>query len=100
MARDHEGRTILKVTDFGVAKVLEQAPPKTATAIGAPACAAPEQMGPTYRELAAERGIIIARGISPGTDVRPLGLIAHELLTGLPPAQHGGAATRPSCPPW
>jgi TPR repeat protein len=98
LARDHKGRTVLKIMDFGIAKVLEQAPAKTATAIGTPAYAAPEQMGPTFRQLAASKGTTIASTISPATDVWPLGLIAYELLTGLPPAQFWGAETLAELP--
>lgn len=61
----------VKILDFGIAKVTEQARATAATAaIGTPLWMAPEQAGAT------------AGAISPATDVWALGLIAFWLLTG------------------
>ncbi len=88
----HRGEPLLKVLDFGVAKVLEQEAQRTATQIGSPAYAAPEQLGALVRTLAANQQITIAAGVSPATDVWALGLVAHELLTGLPQGYYWGAS--------
>jgi hypothetical protein len=85
------GAPVLKVMDFGIAKVLESESLRTATQIGTPAYAAPEQMGATMRDLASRQGIVVAASVSVATDVWPLGLIAYELLTGLPVGQFWGA---------
>ena len=85
------GAPVLKVMDFGIAKVLEAESQRTATQMGTPAYAAPEQMGATMRELAARQGIVVAASVSTATDVWPLGLIAYELLTGVVAGQFWGA---------
>ena len=85
------GAPVLKVMDFGIAKVLEAESQRTATQMGTPAYAAPEQMGATMRELAARQGVVVAASVSTATDVWPLGLIAYELLTGGAVGQFWGA---------
>lgn len=82
---DRKQEPVLKVMDFGIAKVLEQGAQHTATRVGSPAYAAPEQQsGSVFRKLAAGQGVIIAQGVSPATDVWAMGLIAYELIGGFP----------------
>jgi serine/threonine protein kinase len=88
----HRGEPLLKVLDFGVSKVLEQEAQRTATQIGSPAYAAPEQLGALVRTMAANQHITIVAGVSPATDVWALGLVAQELLTGLPQGYYWGAS--------
>ncbi len=76
VTRDAHDNPVIKVMDFGIAKVLEEGAVRTATQIGTPAYTAPEQMGATTRKLAAKQGITISKGISPATDVWAPGLIA------------------------
>ncbi len=90
LTTDRRGEPRLKVLDFGIAKVLEQEAARTATQIGTPAYAAPEQMGPTLRRVAEQQGVTIAAQVSPSTDVWALGLIAFELCTGLPTGHFWG----------
>ena len=90
LTTDRRGEPLLKVLDFGIAKVLEQEAARTATQIGTPAYAAPEQMGPTLRRVAEQQGVTIASQIAPSTDVWALGLIAFELFTGLPTGHFWG----------
>ena len=80
----------IKVLDFGIAKESEHS--GTATMIGTPTCSAPEQLGNAMRELAAERGVTISRGVSPQTDVWALGLLAYQIFTGLGARQYWDAA--------
>ncbi|UQA57647.1 serine/threonine-protein kinase [Polyangium aurulentum] len=87
LTRDRKGQPHLKVVDFGIAKVLDEAGQRTATEVGSPAYAAPEQLGPNVREMALERGITLASTVSPATDIWALGLVAYELLTGTQPGQ-------------
>ena len=98
LTEGRRGRPVLKVMDFGIAKILETESQRTATQIGTPAYAAPEQMGALMRQLAARQGITVAAGVTTTTDVWPLGLIAYELLTGLPVGQFWGAETTVEIP--
>ncbi|APR77828.1 Hypothetical protein A7982_03175 [Minicystis rosea] len=92
------GRPTLKVMDFGIAKVIEAGAARTATQVGTPSYAAPEQMGAAMREVAARQAIAVAASVSRATDVWPLGLVAYELLTGLPSGQFWGAETAAEIP--
>ncbi|MDC0740683.1 serine/threonine-protein kinase [Polyangium mundeleinium] len=76
---------LLKVVDFGIAKVLEEGVQGTATQVGSPAYAAPEQLGAAMRPMAAKMGVDISHGVTPQTDIWALGVIAYELLLGAPP---------------
>ncbi|MRG93193.1 protein kinase domain-containing protein [Polyangium spumosum] len=93
LARDRKGQILLKVMDFGIAKVLESHEQRTATQIGSPAYAAPEQLGATLRSLAATQGISISQTVQASTDVWALGLVAYEALTGVQPGQYWGVDT-------
>jgi serine/threonine protein kinase len=64
-----------KITDFGLAKRLDQASGQTASGavLGTPSYMAPEQAGAKRKE------------ISPAADVYALGAILYESLTGRPP---------------
>jgi TPR repeat protein/serine/threonine protein kinase len=93
-----DGRPLLKVMDFGIAKVLEGEAVRTATQLGTPAYNAPEQMGSTTRKLAAKQGITIAAGVSPATDVWAIGLLAYEMFTGDLPGQYWGVETLSELP--
>ena len=74
---DGGGGTV-KVTDFGIAKVLDRPDGSSATAlgsiIGTPAYMAPEQC--------------LGQDLSPATDVFALGVVLYELLSGFPPFVH------------
>jgi WD40 repeat protein/tetratricopeptide (TPR) repeat protein len=71
------GRLFPKITDFGLAKLLEQKSGDTVAGVvmGTPSYMAPEQ--------ARARG----EPVTPATDVWALGAILYELLTGHPPFQ-------------
>ena len=60
-----------KMTDFGIAKILERTATVTTGLIGTPKYMAPEQ-------IAGER-------LSPATDIYSLGLLVYEMLAGRPP---------------
>ncbi len=95
---DKHDAPLLKVMDFGIAKIMEGEMVRTATQIGTPAYNAPEQMGTTTRRLAAKQGITIASGVSPATDVWALGLLAYEVFTGDLPGQYWGVETLAELP--
>lgn len=90
LTQNRQGMPVIKVVDFGIAKVLEHEVQHTATQAGSPAYSAPEQLGPTLRKLAAKQGITIALGVSAATDIWALGLSAYELLIGAPPGHYWG----------
>ena len=54
---DRKQRPVLKVLDFGIAKMVEGDAHATATEIGTPVYAAPEQLGAFLRRKAAKDGI-------------------------------------------
>lgn len=93
LCMDRKGKPRIKITDFGIAKALEGESQNTATQVGSPAYAAPEQAGQYFRNIAASRGIVIAKEVSPGTDVWALGLLAFELFSGRKSTQFWNAST-------
>ncbi len=82
VSTDRKGRKILKILDFGIAKVLDASTTGTATQVSTPLYGAPEQLGASVRKLAAQTGFTISAGVSAATDIWALGLISFELLTG------------------
>ncbi len=78
LVREHDGRAVPKVIDFGIAKATEGNLEADGTVtnfgqfIGTPAYMSPEQ---------AEGG----KGIDTRTDIYSLGILLYELLTGKPP---------------
>ncbi|MBW2456822.1 MAG: serine/threonine protein kinase [Deltaproteobacteria bacterium] len=67
--KEARARPLVKVLDFGIAKLVAQGRTGSTTAIGSPAWMSPEQADPKV-------------AITPGTDVWALGLLAFWLLTG------------------
>jgi TPR repeat protein/serine/threonine protein kinase len=98
LTRDRKGAPLLKVLDFGIARVLEEDASRTATQVGTPAYAAPEQLGPTYRIMAERQGVTIAKQVSAATDTWALGLVAYDLLTGAEPGTFWGVQTSAELP--
>jgi serine/threonine protein kinase len=80
MARDFRGRTVPKLLDFGIAKLLDGASVNTNTGsvIGTPAYMAPEQL----------RGL---RDIGPAADVWSMGMIFLRVLAGVLPVELGAS---------
>ncbi len=75
LAKDAEGRSSVKVLDFGISKVLEEAPleiTKTSTRLGSGLYMSPEQMRS-------------AKNVDHRTDVYGLGITLYEILTGTQP---------------
>jgi serine/threonine protein kinase len=91
LSRDHKGRQVLKVLDFGIAKFAEELGKRSATNVGTPNYCAPEQLGPAIRARAEKAGFTIARDVSLRTDVWPIGLIAFEMLSGVPARTYWGS---------
>ncbi len=67
--REARARPLVKVLDFGIAKLVAKVRTGSTTAIGSPAWMSPEQADPKV-------------AITPSTDVWALGLLAFWLLTG------------------
>lgn len=88
VSQARDGSPLLKVLDFGIAKVLGDGAAATSTQIGTPVFCAPEQLGATMRKVAALRGFTIDVGVSPATDVWAFALLAYQMLTGYPPGQY------------
>src|SRR5690606_7010969 len=97
LARGRKGQPVLKVLDFGIAKVAEAAQ-QTSTQIGTPAYAAPEQLGPSWRTIGQGRGRHIAATVGPQTDVWALGLVVFETLTAPRTGDLWGATTLAELP--
>ncbi|AEH10732.1 serine/threonine protein kinase [Candidatus Protofrankia datiscae] len=62
---------LLKVTDFGIAKLVEGSATTASAIVGTPRYMAPEQL--------------LARRLGPATDLYALGVMLYELLSGAPP---------------
>ncbi|MBN2195867.1 MAG: serine/threonine protein kinase [Polyangiaceae bacterium] len=98
LVRDQGDLDLVKVLDFGIARVLAEDPSRAATMVGTPAYSAPEQLGEEFRRLAAAQGVQIARQVSPATDVWALGAVAYDLLTGSEPGALWGASSAAGMP--
>jgi WD40 repeat protein len=61
---------LLKVTDFGIAKIMEGSATTASAVVGTPAYMAPEQ--------------ILGGRLGPATDLYALGVVLYQLLTGAP----------------
>ena len=68
-----DGAGSMKVTDFGIAQVVDSTQTRTGVILGTPSYMAPEQ-------AAGNRG-----NIGPASDVYSLGAVLYELLTGFRP---------------
>ncbi len=62
---------LLKVTDFGIAKIIDGSAATASAIVGTPVYMAPEQ--------------IMGGRLSPATDLYPLGIVLYQLLSGAPP---------------
>jgi serine/threonine-protein kinase len=89
LTRDQRQDPIVKILDFGVAKVLDNHP-EAASVLAHAAYTAPEQLSPQAKQVARSYGARIADGIAPPTDVWAVGLIAFEALLGAPPGTFWG----------
>ena len=69
------GQSVPRLTDFGLAKLMELADDETRSGslLGTPAYMAPEQADGRLED------------VGPGTDIYALGLLLYEMLTGRPP---------------
>jgi serine/threonine protein kinase len=97
IATDKRGRVELKVLDFGIAKLAESVQ-QSSTHVGTPAYSAPEQLGPSWRTIAEQRGKTIAAHVSAGTDVWAMGLVVYEMLVGATSGALWGAITLAELP--
>jgi serine/threonine protein kinase len=97
LTKDRKGQPLLKVLDFGIAK-LSDAASQAATQVGTPAYSAPEQLGDSWRSIAKNRGQTIASKVTGAADVWALGLVAFEMLTAAPPGSFWGATTLAELP--
>jgi serine/threonine protein kinase len=73
VTRDHTGKELLKIVDFGVAKLVDHDPPdglktRVGTVVGTPAYMSPEQVS--------------GMDVDARTDLYALGVIMYELLAG------------------
>ncbi|NUP04913.1 MAG: serine/threonine protein kinase [Polyangiaceae bacterium] len=97
LARDNKQRVVLKVLDFGIAKLSESVS-QSSTLVGTPAYSAPEQLGAAWRTIAEQKQKTIATQVSAATDVWALGLVAYEMLTGTGSGSLWGATTLAELP--
>lgn len=97
LTQNRRGESVLKIVDFGIAK-LSESTTQSATHVGTPAYAAPEQLGESWRSIAKGRNKTVAAQVSAATDVWALGLIAFEMLAGVEPGVFWGATTLAELP--